>query len=226
MPPVSSVEVYTQTHRCQPRSDEGMNARISGEKSTAKSLNIKCLFLFIRSRQTAMTNFGLNNVSKMYVSQATPDNQEISTYSHAANTLTLLVKPRIPKQWRKPYEFHSSPMCNKACIPRHWHQHRLVRHAYILTSDTRDFLTRMLVSHSMAPTLTSLRGSSLTHLKYAISWSYSCGKLKGEVAWHTDILARMSVSCNAALSPLYLDFIWLLLLWHSGLNHLQISHHI
>ena len=44
-------------------------------------------------------------------------------------------------------------MC-KGRIPRHRHRHRhrLARHAYTLTSDTRDFLARMSVSVSMSVT--------------------------------------------------------------------------
>jgi len=100
-----------------------------------------------------VTVCALARVSFTYLPQFIPPPNEIPGYAPGQRSTgtSLWVTQSTPASIRRALASHHAALlrqlrleCGKARIPRRRHRLRLARHAYILASDTRDFLARIL----------------------------------------------------------------------------------
>jgi len=98
-------------------------------------------------------------------------------------------------------------LCCKTRIPRHRHRrrHRLARHAYICTSNTRDFLVRILARMSARMSVSVSWNASLTEIggRILAYFNVSYSKLNVKV-YHGDecrICIRLWRSLNNYYAP-------------------------
>jgi len=80
-------------------------------------------------------------------------------------------------------------LCCKTRIPRHRHRrrHRLARHAYIFTSNTRDFLMRILARMS-------------ARMSVSVSWNASLTEIVGRILAYFNVsYSKLNVKCRICI---------------------------